>query len=153
MAVIFLLIWTIFNGRLTGEVMAVGLVLTAGVYIFCVRYMGYSLQTDLRILRKVFQGIGYGAVLIWETARSNREVSRFVYARHMELEPRLVFFKTDLQTDASRVILANSITLTPGTISVAVNGDEFCVHCLNRHMAEGIENSSVVKLLRRMEEQ
>lgn len=152
MALVFLVIWIILNARLTTEVIVVGLILTMGVHAFCVRYMGYSREADLRILRRFFQGICYGAVLIWKTAKANWEVSRFVYARNIELEPHLVFFKTDLQTDASRVILANSITLTPGTISVAVNEDEFCVHCLNRHMAEGIEQSSFVKLLRKMEE-
>lgn len=51
----------------------------------------------------------------------------------------------------AKVILANSITLTPGTITVSVEGDVFCVHCLDKELAEGIENSVFVQLLERME--
>ena len=56
-----------------------------------------------------------------------------------------------LKTDTARVVLANSITLTPGTITVTLEGDEFVVHCLDKELADGIENSVFVALLRRME--
>ena len=49
-------------------------------------------------------------------------------------------------------LLANSITLTPGTITVSVEDDRFCVHCLDKELAEGMEDSVFVKLLEEMEE-
>jgi multicomponent Na+:H+ antiporter subunit E len=49
------------------------------------------------------------------------------------------------------VLLANSITLTPGTITVSVHGDEFCVHALDSSLAEGIEEGGFVHILRKME--
>ena len=49
-------------------------------------------------------------------------------------------------------MLANSITLTPGTITVSLEGDTYCVHCLDKSMAEGIESSIFVQKLHRIEE-
>ena len=61
-------------------------------------------------------------------------------------------FKTDLHSTFARVLLANSITLTPGTITVALTGNEYTVHCLDKELAEGISSSVFVKLLEKIEE-
>ena len=49
------------------------------------------------------------------------------------------------------MLLANSITLTPGTITVSVEGDRFCVHYLDKELADGVEDSVFVELLKEME--
>ena len=51
----------------------------------------------------------------------------------------------------ARIALANSITLTPGTITVSLENNEFLVHALNRNMAEGLQESLFERLLKRME--
>ena len=58
-----------------------------------------------------------------------------------------------LRTNAARVLLANSITLTPGTITVSQEGDEYVVHCLDKSFAEGLDNSIFVTLLQKLEEE
>ena len=65
-------------------------------------------------------------------------------------EPVIVEFHSGFQSRLQNVLLANSITLTPGTITVFQDGDHFVVHCLRREYAEGIEDSSFVRLLRRV---
>ena len=74
-----------------------------------------------------------------------------IYSAKYELEPAIVHFKTDLQTTFARVLLANSITLTPGTITVSLKDDEYTVHCLDKELAKGIDSSVFVELLRRIE--
>ena len=69
----------------------------------------------------------------------------------LQPEPALVYFRTELQSGLSKVILANSITLTPGTITVSLEDNRFCVHCLDRELAEGMESSVFVELLEKME--
>ena len=56
-----------------------------------------------------------------------------------------------LKTNVARVLLANSITLTPGTITAELEDDYFTIHCVDSSFAEGIENSSFVKILERLE--
>ena len=68
------------------------------------------------------------------------------------MDPCLIRFRTDLGTEAARVALANSITLTPGTITVSLDGDGLLVHALDRDMARGLDESVFVRQLRRMEE-
>lgn len=152
MLLIFLLLWIIFQARLTVEIAIIGLLVAAAVYWGCVHFMGYSRETDKKILRKCLLGLRYAAVLVWHTLKANVAVSKIVYAREIDIEPQIIFFKTDLQSDAARVTLSSSITLTPGTITVAVNEDRFCVHCLNSQMAEEAEHSSFIPLLKEMEE-
>ena len=62
-----------------------------------------------------------------------------------------LFFDVDIQSEFLRFVLANSITLTPGTITVDVDDNHFCVHALDYTLAEGIEDSVFIKLLRKME--
>ena len=62
-----------------------------------------------------------------------------------------MYFNTDLKTGLAKVLLANSITLTPGTITVSVEDNRFCVHCLDRELAEGLEDSAFVELLKEIE--
>ena len=68
------------------------------------------------------------------------------------MEPVIVKFRTSLKKEVTRVILANSITLTPGTITVSLEEDELTVHCLDKSLAEGMEDSIFVKMLEKMDE-
>ena len=133
------------------QTLIVGAVLSAFIYRFACKHMRYSLKTDLNILKNIFLGLKYAATLIWETAVSNALVFRVVFSRTIEVAPRIIYFRTGLKTNAARVALANSMTLTPGTITVALNDGLFCVHCLSGKMAEGIEDSVFVRELQKFE--
>ena len=148
---IFLSLWLILSMRLSIEIAAAGALVSLAVYVFARRHMRYKSATDVKMLRNLLLGLKYAAVLVWETAKANVSVFRIVFSRTIEINPRLIYFHTDLQTNAARVALANSITLTPGTITVALNDGLFCVHCLTREMAEGIGDSVFVQQLREME--
>ena len=67
------------------------------------------------------------------------------------MEPQLGHFRSDLRTEFARVVLVNSITLTPGTITVGLEGSDFYVHCLDKEFAEGMDHSVFVELLEKME--
>ena len=60
-------------------------------------------------------------------------------------------FRTKLKTDTARVALANSITLTPGTITCTLEDDKFCVHALDTTLGEGVENTDFEKRLLELE--
>lgn len=151
MAAAFLLLWIIFNGRLTWEILWIGVLLSAALFAFCCRFMGYSLKKDLRFLRLLPMAVQYVAILIVEILKANRQVLFFIMTPRYQVEPQLVHFTSDLKSGLARVILANSITLTPGTITVGLEGSDFYVHCLDREFAKGMESSVFVELLRKME--
>ena len=68
-----------------------------------------------------------------------------------EIEPAVVRFKADLQSNFARILLANSITLTPGTITVLLEGNEYVVHCLDKELAAELDRSVFVTLLKKLE--
>lgn len=152
MFVLFFLIWVIFNGQLTAEIAAFGVVIAGVMYWFLCKFLNYKLRYDLFLWRKAPLLIQYLFTLIWEILKANLTVFKMIYSAEYELEPALVCFKTDLRSTFARVLLANSITLTPGTITVTLTGNEYIVHCLDKELAEGIASSVFVKLLRKIEE-
>lgn len=151
MFAVFLVLWMIFNGRITLEILLVGVFLSAALFAFCCRFMDYSIKNDLRIYRLMPMAIQYVVVLIIEILKANRQVLFFILTPRYQVEPQLVHFTSGLRSEFARVVLANSITLTPGTITVGMEGNEFYVHCLDREFAEGMESSVFVKLLEKME--
>ncbi len=147
----FLILWIIFNGRLTLEILLVGMVLCTVLFAFCCRFMQYSVEKDLRLLRRLPMAVHYVAVLIVEILKANWQVLFFIMTPKYQVEPQIVHFTSHLKTELARVILANSITLTPGTITIGLEGSDYYVHCLDKNFAEGIEDSIFVELLEKME--
>ena len=90
-------------------------------------------------------------MLVVEILKANGAVFRMIYSAKYNIEPAVVHFKTTLHSTFARVLLANSITLTPGTITVSLKDDEYVVHCLDKELAMGIDSSIFVKLLERIE--
>lgn len=151
MFLLFFLIWITFNGQITWEITAFGIVIAAVMYLFICKFMGYNPRMDLLLVKKFFLILQYVYVLIKEIIKANYAVIKMIMSSRYELEPAVVRFKADLKTTPARILLANSITLTPGTITVSLEGDEYVVHCLDKELAKGINSSIFVALLERLE--
>ena len=149
---IYLLLWLIFSMKTSVAVMSTGVILSAVVYRFACVHMRYRRATDYKLLRRVFLGIRYAFVLVLETAKANITVLRIVFSRKIDIRPRLIYFRTNLRTNSAQAALASSITLTPGSITVALDDGLFCVHCLDGKFAEGIEDSVFIRQLLKIEE-
>ena len=148
---LFFFVWIILNGRITVEIVIFSLILSAVLFYFICRFMDYSMKKELMLFHLIPLFFQYFYVLIQEIVKANLCVLKIIISPEIQPEPALVYFGTDLQSELSKVILANSITLTPGTITVSLEDNRFCVHCLDRELAEGMENSVFVELLKKME--
>lgn len=151
MYIVFLLLWILLNGQFTWEIFFFGIVIAGIMYAFICKFMDYSIETDILIARKLPYILFYVVVLIWEIIKANVSAIRLAISFRNEIDPVIVKFKTDLKTDMAKAVLANSITLTPGTITVALEGDEFIVHALDVDLVKGIDDSVFVHMLRKME--
>ena len=145
------LLWIIFNGRFTVEILVFGLIISAAVCFFMVRFFGYSFKKELLVLKILPDLLFYVIILLVEIIKANFTVMKMIIFKAKSIEPTVVHFHTDLKTKAARVLLANSITLTPGTITSSMHEDEFYVHCLDKHLSVGISDSVFVRRLRKME--
>lgn len=152
MFLLFFFAWIVFNGKITTEIVVLGLVIAAAVFAFICKFMDYSVQKEKRFYRKFLFFCGYAFLLVKEIIKANMAVIRMCLTQKEVMEPVIVKFRTSLKKEVTRVILANSITLTPGTITVSLEEDELTVHCLDKSLAEGMEDSIFVKMLEKMDE-
>ena len=151
MLLLFLTVWIIFNGRITVEILLFGVAIAAVMFAFICRFMDYSVQKERNLYRILPDFCRYVWVLVKEIVKANGAVCRMILTRKEVVEPVIVHVHTNLRTEAARVVLANSITLTPGTISVSLTGQNILVHCLDKSLAEGMEDSVFVTMLERIE--
>lgn len=152
MMVLLFVLWVVFNGRLTWEIAAFGVVLSGVVYAFCCAFLGYDPRREAKALRKLPRVLGYVWLLVKEIVKSNLALIRVVYSRRMDVKPQLITFHTPLCGPAKSV-LADSITLTPGTITVHCEDDRLTVHCLNHSLADGIEDTAFQQKLAAMNQE
>lgn len=123
--------WVLLNGQWTAEIAIVGLIVCAALYAFLCAFMGYSPRREWAIARRLPRVIGYFFYLVGEIFKSAWGVMKLIWSPKMVIEPEVISFRTKLRTDAGKVVLANSITMTPGTITIDVREDEFLIHCLD----------------------
>ena len=152
MYILLLLFWIILNGKITAEILIFGVVLSAAVFWFMCKYLEYSPKYEIFVAKNLPWILLYFFVLIIEIFKAAITVYKRVYSRKIEIQPQIVFFDVDIKSEFLRFVLANSITITPGTITVDVDDNHFCVHALDYTIAEGVEDSVFIKLLKKMEE-
>ena len=78
----------------------------------------------------------YFGVFLVALVQANLDVARRVIAPSLPINPGVVKFKTKLKTNYSKMVLANSITLTPGTLTIDVVGDTFYIHWIDVHTTD-----------------
>lgn len=149
---LFFAVWVILNGKVTLEICLFGLGISAALFYFICRYMDYSIRSEMLLFRLIPLFFQYFWVLVQEIVKANVAVFKLIMSPELQPEPAIVYFDTDLKTGLAKVLLANSITLTPGTITVSVEDNRFCVHCLDKELAGGLEDSMFVELLKKIEE-
>ena len=152
MFLICLLLWILFNGRVTLEILVFGVVIAAGIYgIFCALF-GYSFEKDMALVRKLPGILSLAGSLLVEIIRANLAVTKMIYSKKKPAGC-YVRFKPALNTRAAQVTLADCITLTPGTITGLLEDGEYTVHCLDESFTQGISDSVFVRHLKTIEKE
>ena len=144
--------WLLLNGRWTAEIALTGAAVCGLVYLFLWKYLGYSPRKEWQAARRLPGLAAYALWLVGQIFASATATIRLIWSPRLIAEPRLVAFRSRLKTRAGRTLLANSITLTPGTITADQTGDRFLVHCLDSDFAEGLADSEMEKRILRIEE-
>ena len=122
--------WLLLSGVYKSLIIAFGL-FSVVLTIYFVKRMdkidGYQVVFDIRF----FKFVGYFIWLLGEIAKSNIQVIKTILQGDNNINQKMFYKKTTQSSDIGKVIFANSITLTPGTISVSIEGDDILVHSLN----------------------
>lgn len=96
---------------------------------------------------RAFYYVGW---LVWQIIVSGVYVAGVILRRDMPIEPSVVTFRADLPGPTARMILGNSITLTPGTLTVQIEEDRFVVHALTPGTFAGIVDDSMPRQVLRL---
>ena len=149
----FLVLWLFFvliNGKLTVEIALFGFAAAGLALLVSRRLFGWSIDSEKRFLRRLPTIAVYGLWLFGEIFKANLDTLRRVWS------PKRV--KPSISTVVPRVserwqlsLMANSITLTPGTFSISCDSEKIVVHCLDEGFSVALESSEIKKRIERME--
>jgi len=145
------LLWIVLNGRITWEIVLFGLPAAGLVCLFAGAAFHYSPRKDFRRLTLLPRYFGYLLFLWKEVLVSALRVMRRIWTPGQP-DSGIVSFDPGLENASARVILADSITLTPGTITVEAEKGQFQVHCLERDRAGDLSSGSMLRRVRKMDE-
>ena len=151
MFILLFVLWIILNGRITMEIVIFGAVICGALYLFLYKFMEYSPKRELVILKCTGRILKYVVFLVVEVIKAALAVSKLILQFDREPDPVLVTFRPGLKTQTGQTLLANSITLTPGTITSDLEDGSYIVHSLDREYAVGIHESDFVEKIRELE--
>ena len=146
-------IWIALNGRLGWDVVVSGAAAAAAVSWFYYAFLGVSPRGEWRLARRAHRAFFYLICLVGDVALANLHVARIILSpRAGRLRPAVRVFAPPVSTPAGRLLLANSITLTPGTVTAGLRDGRLCVHALDEAMLRDLERSAFVRRIQGMEE-
>lgn len=141
LAAVLLSLWLVLSGHYTPLLIAFGVASVALVTAMSVRMEIVDRESvPFHILVGL---VSYVPWLVWEIFLSNVAVARVILSPRLPVSPTLVHYRASQETDLGRVIFANSITLTPGTVTTGVEGDDFRIHALMWSSVDGVEEGEM----------
>ena len=149
MFLVLFILWLVMNGRVTLELVIFGVILAGLVTLFAVKVIGYSIEKEKAIYHNIPIYLLYVVNLISEIIKSTLAVMGVILSGEKP-DPVIIEFDSGLDSRFKNVLLANSITLTPGTYTLFVTGDHFVVHCLKQEYSVGMGDASFIRILRRL---
>lgn len=143
-------LWLLLSGHYTPLLLALGLLSVLLVAWLSVRMQ--LLEYDRpQVLIQTLRSIPYGFWLLKEIIKSNIDVIKRILHPGLPISPQLVDIKSSQFADLPRVVYANSITLTPGTISIDVQGEYIEVHALAESGIDGLTTGEMDRRISEIE--
>ena len=136
LGLVLIVLWLVLSGHMAPLLPGLGLASVIAV-VLVARRMDV-IDTEGHPIHLGRKAIPYWPWLLVEIFKANFDVARAIVQPRMPIRPTVLRVKASQRSDLGRVIYANSITLTPGTVTLAVNGETLEVHALTPGAAEGL---------------
>ena len=128
-------LWVLLSGKLDAFHLSIGF-LGAALIAWMNTEPRHLDEPPLPLVRLVL----YLPWLFWEIVKSSLNVTKIILDPKLPINPRLIKFPTNLGSNPAVVLLGNSITLTPGTVTIEVSSNELLVHALDDESTRGLES-------------
>lgn len=148
MAVILWLFWIAITASFNWQSLIIGIFAALLVTAFNSEELITPRERSVFDLKNILLFCRFAFEFLVAVFVANFQVAALVLNPRLPIEPDMIPLKVNLKKDMNRVILANSVTLTPGTLSVLCNEDDMLVHVLTRKNGEDLKNWRIINYLR-----
>lgn len=122
-----LVFWVLLNGTLRGDVLIVGVLAALGVAVFFRDSLSFLFEYRIAP-RALSASVQFFVYFLKELVLANVRLAVIVLTPSLPIRPGIVKVRTGLKSRVGRLLLANAITLTPGTLTVALDGEWLFIH-------------------------
>lgn len=144
--------WLLLSASLHWQHLMVGTLLSVVLTVVWSKIkIGDGSRRTSFTLKQLFVMIYYLLCLAWEVLKANIMVAMIVLNPRLPISPGLVIMRNEIKHDLLRVLYANSITLTPGTITVDLRGDYHVVHAVTDPAGRGVLDWYLYNLAKKIE--
>lgn len=147
--ILLTLVWIGFTGTLDVQELLVGIIISGILSLMAIRIFTCC-TLALLAPKKLFYLGKFIVVFLIALIKSNFDMARRVLSPALPINPGVVQFKSQLKSNFAKMVLANAITLTPGTLSIDIIDDTFYIHWIDvvsdqpevafKEIAEDFEN-------------
>lgn len=146
LALVLFVFWIVLSGKLDLFHIGAGAVAACGIAFMSCRLYAANPPVGPRGRHPFFtmpwiRLLFYVPWLGGQIVVASVQVARIVLSPKLDIEPRMFRFEHELPHNLARAVLANSVTLTPGTVTIDVLGNEFFVHALTPDAAEALQST------------
>ncbi len=134
---ILMVFWALLSGKFDSFHLTLGVLCSLIIAFLSHDLLFANIRIgDIRVIVQRF--LAYVPWHVYQIIVSNFHVAYLALSPKMPIDPQIIRYRTKLESDISWVAFANSITLTPGTVTVDITGNEFVVHALSAKVAEDL---------------
>lgn len=141
--------WLVLSGHYTVLTVTLGLVSVAGTVALAARMR--FVDGEGHPVHLLPRAATYWPWLVGEIAKSAWDVTKRILDPRLPISPRLVRVRASQRTAAGVATYANSITLTPGTVTCRITGNDFLVHAISKEGAESLAEGGMDRRVKRFE--
>ena len=149
LAIALFVTWLLLSGHYTPLILSLG-VLSCIVIVLIAARMDV-IDHEAQPVHLTFKIVGYWAWLLKEIWLAAIDVTKRILSPSLPISPTIVQLKTTQDSELGKVIYANSITLTPGTFTIRVFGDEILVHALSKDAADALAEGEMDRRVTELE--
>ena len=149
LATVLFVLWLLLSGIYTPLLITLGAF--SSVLVAWIAYRMDVVDHEGFPIHLSWKALTYWPWLIWEIIKANIDVSRVILKKEISVQPILFRTAADQKTELGQVTYANSITLTPGTVSIAVGEGMIDVHALTQEAANDLKSGRMNKRVCQME--
>lgn len=147
--VIAFAVWLMLTGNIEMNNIALGAAFSLLATMFFGELLTVNPGRALHPLRYLWF-LYYFVIFLWQMTRSNIDVAYRVLHPKLPIDPGLIKIRTKLKSDISRALLANTLSLTPGSTTVDIIGDQLYIHCIDVNRPVGKEAEMFEKIIARV---